>query len=368
MKIIIKKEDLLKTAEKIAKVANSDLGIKLTIFGGKKSNNIGLEAYNGNSMQICEYLDGTTEIKDNHIKIIETKFLNVVKQLGRLDAENFILKISETEISVSIDNKAEVKVKVKEKGCFLNLANIKQNDFFTVNTINFKNTIQKGGYAFSEEIEKISGILFEVYGSNLSVYSCDGHHGAKYSTEINRENESNLSFVLPNSIIQVVTLLQNEETSVIITDGMIFINNGVTFITLNQIKETFPVQAFTTIEKTRNNISCELVLNRKQLLNCIDIVSTVNTKEQPIRISNEKKEIYIYSGHNDAKCLLDAQCKGEFEHIYISSKYIKNSLTVSNTEDIKISISGEKDPIWIHELLSTPEMDYSFIMPVKLPQ
>ena len=224
------------------------------------------------------------------------------------------------------------------------------------------NLIDKTRFAISNEETRyfLNGLYFNISKNNnlskLTFVGTDGHRLAMSSAETDLFKNEVPGVIIPKKTINELSKLLSEETDEIGIDissnKIIFYINNITLIS-KLIDGNFPDYA----RVIPNNNQQHLKVNRLNLLDAVDRVSTIaNEKSPSIKFKLFKNLINLSTTNNENSTATEdikSNYDGNEIEIGFNSKYIMDILDNLESEEIKISFNDSSTPIIAQEQFSS---------------
>ena len=370
MKLLIEKKYLLEGLNAVSK-ALSTRNIIPVLNGIKFDlNKKGLYlTATDNDITIEYFIDKKqiTQIEEEGVSIIYGKtMLEIVKRLP--DTIIMIENFEGNEVSFKTETSI-YNFNCYSKEDFPNTDLDKSKDPITLDTIKFKETINKTSFACSlqESRPLLTGINLKITGDLFECIATDSYRLAKQTYNIVRQSTDNLNIVIPaRNINELVKILDDEKDLEmnIYSNKVIFRNNNITFQS-SLLNGNYP--------NTDNSIAKEfehtIKINLKEFYNILDRASilTQSKEKNIIDMEIQENKLYIRAnsleiGNVEEKMDIDNQT-GKSIKISFSSKYMLEALRMFNKEEIYLLLNGEISPI----ILKNIEDDglIQLILPMK---
>ena len=360
----VKNEVLVKAVNKIFSVVAT--GIRITIVGSKKVPNKGtmacIEAYDEKSVEIQTHFFIDTDCTDTvTCKVNGKEFSSIVRALGKL-AKDFDLTISDSDLSISVGESANIKLPVLSECKLIERPVEKPFCSIKVSTEDWLNALKKGAYAYGG---KGPGIYFNVNEEGIELYSLDGTRAAKSYVKGQVETSKELkecNFYVGPEINNIKAILGSDVTGIYILDKCVLVQNGTDVAIISKINSTFPVDIITNLYKSRA-IESTIELNQKDLLNGIEITTVIDdAKQMPLLLKIDQNKLYLLSSKGNAKIQLNATITGNFDFIAFNAELLRKAVEASG-ESIVLQYVNPQQPLWIEE--KENKDTYAFICPVN---
>ena len=364
MKLICSKTNLLKGVTIVSKAVPSKttMSILECILIDASANEIKLTA-NDMELGIETRIEG--EILEKGVIAVDAKvFTEIVRKLP----DNNITIESKNNFQISITcEKAHFNISGKSGEDFSYLPYIEKTDFLTLSQFTLKEVIRQTIFSIADNDNNklMTGELFEIHENQLKVVSLDGHRISIRKIEL-KENYQDRKVVVPGKSLQEISKILSGETDEEVR--IFFTNNHIVFEfdTTTVVSRLIEGEYFKINQMLSNDYETKFVINKKELLNCIDR-ATLLLKEgdkKPIifRISDDNMEININSQLGSMKEEIDIEKEGKDIMIGFNPKFLIEALRVIDDENITIYMVNPKAPCYIRD----EEQQYIYlILPVN---
>ena len=357
MKLICSKTNLLKGVTIVSKAVPSKttMSILECILIDASANEIKLTA-NDMELGIETRIEG--EILEKGVIAVDAKvFTEIVRKLP----DNDITIESKNNFQISITcEKAHFNISGKSGEDFSYLPYIEKTDFLTLSQFTLKEVIRQTIFSIADNDNNklMTGELFEIHENQLKVVSLDGHRISIRKIEL-KENYQDRKVVVPGKSLQEISKILSGETDEEVR--IFFTNNHIVF----EFDTTTVVSRLLEGEYF-NDYETKFVINKKELLNCIDratlLVKEGDKKPIIFRISDDNMEININSQLGSMKEEIDIEKEGKDIMIGFNPKFLIEALRVIDDENITIYMVNPKAPCYIRD----EEQQYIYlILPVN---
>ena len=296
-----------------------------------------------------------------------------------IDAKIFseiIRKFPDSEITITTDEnfkttitceKATFSIAGKSGEDFSYLPYIEKTDFLTLSQFTLKEVIRQTIFSIADNDNNklMTGELFEIHENQLKVVSLDGHRISIRKIEL-KENYQDRKVVVPGKSLQEISKILSGETDEEVR--IFFTNNHIVFEfdTTTVVSRLIEGEYFKINQMLSNDYETKFVINKKELLNCIDratlLVKEGDKKPIIFRISDDNMEININSQLGSMKEEIDIEKEGKDIMIGFNPKFLIEALRVIDDENITIYMVNPKAPCYIRD----EEQQYIYlILPVN---
>ncbi len=364
MKLICSKTNLLKGVTIVSKAVPSKttMSILECILIDASANEIKLTA-NDMELGIETRIEG--EILEKGVIAVDAKvFTEIVRKLP----DNDITIESKNNFQISITcEKAHFNISGKSGEDFSYLPYIEKTDFLTLSQFTLKEVIRQTIFSIADNDNNklMTGELFEIHENQLKVVSLDGHRISIRKIEL-KENYQDRKVVVPGKSLQEISKILSGETDEEVR--IFFTNNHIVFEfdTTTVVSRLIEGEYFKINQMLSNDYETKFVINKKELLNCIDratlLVKEGDKKPIIFRISDDNMEININSQLGSMKEEIDIEKEGKDIMIGFNPKFLIEALRVIDDENITIYMVNPKAPCYIRD----EEQQYIYlILPVN---
>ncbi len=364
MKLICSKTNLLKGVTIVSKAVPSKttMSILECILVDASANEIKLTA-NDMELGIETRIEG--EILEKGVIAVDAKvFTEIVRKLP----DNNITIESKNNFQISITcEKAHFNISGKSGEDFSYLPYIEKTDFLTLSQFTLKEVIRQTIFSIADNDNNklMTGELFEIHENQLKVVSLDGHRISIRKIEL-KENYQDRKVVVPGKSLQEISKILSGETDEEVR--IFFTNNHIVFEfdTTTVVSRLIEGEYFKINQMLSNDYETKFVINKKELLNCIDratlLVKEGDKKPIIFRISDDNMEININSQLGSMKEEIDIEKEGKDIMIGFNPKFLIEALRVIDDENITIYMVNPKAPCYIRD----EEQQYIYlILPVN---
>lgn len=364
MKLICSKANLLKGVNIVSKAVPSKttMSILECILIDASTNEIRLTA-NDMELGIETKIEG--EIVQKGIIAVDAKvFAEIVRKLP--DNDVVIESSSNYQISIACE-KAHFHISGKSGEDFSYLPYIEKTDFIALSQFTLKEVIRQTIFSIadSDNNKLMTGELFEVHDNELKVVSLDGHRISIRKIEL-KESYPDRKVIVPGKSLQEISKILSGETEDEVR--IFFTNNHIVFEfdTTTVVSRLIEGEYFKINQMLSSDYETKFVINKKELLNCIDratlLVKEGDKKPIIFRITNENMEININSQLGSMKEDIDIEKEGKDILIGFNPKFLIDALRVIDDENVTIYMVNPKAPCYIRD----EEQKYIYlILPVN---
>lgn len=364
MKLICSKSNLLKGVNIVSKAVPSKttMSILECILIDASTNEIKFTA-NDMELGIETIIEG--QIIQKGIVAIDAKvFAEIVRKLP--DNDVTIESSNNYQISITCE-KANFHISGKSGEDFSYLPYIEKTDFISLSQFTLKEVIRQTIFSIADNDNNklMTGELFEVHDNELKVVSLDGHRISIRKIEL-KENYPDRKVVVPGKSLQEISKILSGETEDEVR--IFFTGNHIVFEfdTTTVVSRLIEGEYFKINQMLSSDYETKFVINKKELLNCIDratlLVKEGDKKPIIFRITNENMEININSQLGSMKEDIDIEKEGKDILIGFNPKFLIDALRVIDDENVTIYMVNPKAPCYIRD----EEQKYIYlILPVN---
>ena len=364
MKLICSKSNLLKGVNIVSKAVPSKTTMTILecILIDASTNEIKLTA-NDMELGIETRIEG--DILQKGIIAVDAKvFSEIVRKLP--DNDVTIETGNNYQISITCE-KAHFNISGKTGEDFSYLPYIEKTDFISLSQFTLKEVIRQTIFSIAdnENNKLMTGELFEVHDNELKVVSLDGHRISIRKIEL-KESYPDRKVIVPGKSLQEISKILSGETGDEVR--IFFTGNHIVFEfdTTTVVSRLIEGEYFKINQMLSSDYETKFVINKKELLNCIDratlLVKEGDKKPIIFRITNENMEININSQLGSMKEDIDIQKEGKDIMIGFNPKFLIDALRVIDDENVTIYMVNPKAPCYIRD----EEQKYIYlILPVN---
>lgn len=349
-------KSILNALENVIKLVKRESTVVLNFHKNKQDKIIAnVQYFDGINTQITEHFAiKTNETESCTIYVNGKDLYTALRHLLNRDdvvelevGDKLVLQAKNTKMELPICDECKL-LEIKEE-----IARAKVE----LTTSEFLRSLEQCAYAIGTTNPIMDGMYFDASAEQFTILTTDGMRGAKSivpatiklvtpgenadKTEEMRIKE--LSFFAPKSISTLLSLCKAERTILIIFQNYILINNGTMFLQMNLIQENFPAAALEQVDKARIDESL-INIDVNDLNSAIDICTFGG--ENKIKMSCKDKKV-ILSSHNDTNTVvLDATATEDFESIFVSGPFLKQSISSMTYKKVTISVNGYAKPLF----------------------
>jgi DNA polymerase-3 subunit beta len=364
MKLICSKANLLKGVNIVSKAVPSKttMSILECILIDASTNVIKFTA-NDMELGIETVIEG--EILQKGIIAVDAKvFTEIIRKLP--DNDVTIESDSNYQISIKCE-KSHFNISGKSGEDFSYLPYIEKTDFIAISQFTLKEVIRQTIFSIADNDNNklMTGELFEIHNNEFKVVSLDGHRISIRKIEL-KENYPDRKVIVPGKSLQEISKIlsgeMDDEVRIFFTTNHIVFEFDQTTVVSRLIEGEY----FKINQMLSSDYETKFVINKKELLNCIDratlLVKEGDKKPIILRISNNNMEININSQLGSMKEDIDIEKEGKDIMIGFNPKFLIDALRVIDDENVTVYMVNPKAPCYIRD----EEQKYIYlILPVN---
>ncbi len=238
-------------------------------------------------------------------------------------------------------------------------------------------------FAASNELSKqvLTGVHLKTQGNGntgdvLEFAATDSHRLAVVATDLNAEsaeseiNLPKLAVTIPAKALRelekiVGDAISSDRVKVSFDSQVMVFKLGDRLLTTTKIAGDYPAYE----QLIPNNFEREVILDRKRLLNSLELVAVLAQKNNLVKfsINNNQSELVVSADAQDignAKQSMSAEIMGDDIEIAFNIKYLMDGLKALSTTEIKMQLNQWNQPV-IFSPLGGLNMTY-LVMPVQI--
>lgn len=305
------------------------------------------------------------EIQENGIIALDAKiFLEIVRKLP----DNNITIVSDLNFKTTITcEKAKFSIIGKSGEDFSYLPEIERNDSIIISQFTLKEVVRQTIFSIADNDNNrlMTGELFEINGDELKVVSLDGHRISIRKILLKNAYEPK-KVVIPGKTLSEISKIISGETdkdvSLFFTDKHVLFDFENTTVVSRLIEGEY----FRIDQMLSNDYETKVVINKRELLNCIDratlLVKEGDKKPIIINITDDSMELKINSTVGSMNEQIDIEKAGKDLMIGFNPRFLIDALRVIDDEQITVYLVNPKAPCFIRN----DESSYIYlILPVN---
>ncbi len=355
MKIKIKKNLLLEHLNKVSKALSAKnlvpalAGIKFEL----KKEGLTLTA-SDNDITIETFIpkcDDITIEETGSIIIYGRYILDIVR---KLEDEYINLEVfDETKVIISTE-KSEYNLNGINKRDYPNINLEESKTPITISTKDFKKMIGQTAFATSQDESRpqLTGINFKIVKDEIECNATDSYRLARKVLKLGKETNETYNIIVPSkNLMELVKIIDEEETELHIFNNKILFKSGNTIFQSRLINGSYP----NTTNLLPKDSLVKVTVNINELYNVIDRVSILTSDKEKNIVNLETKgnELIMRSnsveiGRVEEKMNISKDNDKEIV-ISFSAKYMMEALKTFEGEIATINFVGEVNPIIIKD-------------------
>ena len=370
MKIIIKKEILLDSLNKVSKAISTKnlvpalAGIK---FDLKKDgltltasdNDITIETFIPKNEDMSIEEEGSVIIQGRYILDIVRKIPDEKINLEVFDENNIIISTNNSEYNLNGINKRD----------YPNIVLEQKNDPINIDGKTFRKMINQTAFATSsdESRPQLTGINFKILGNEIECNATDSYRLARKIITLKEFKDENYNVVIPSKNLIELAKIINEDNEVSIS----IFSNKILFKTDNLLFQSRLINGSypNTSNLLPKNSLLKIKVNISQLYNVIDRVSILKSDKEKniVTLETEDNNLVMKSSSVEIGRVEEKMpiTKDDDKNIKISfsAKYMMEALKVFEGDEATITFVGEVNPIIIKD--NKDENLIQLVLPIR---
>lgn len=337
--------------------------------------------------------DGSLGIKTSfHAEVMAAGSITLPAKL----LNDIVTRLPEMEITLEVPDAETSVTTISSTSGQFQLTGIEAVEFPQLPTVETEQTIELpiavlneglGGCLFAASTELSKQVLTGVHlktqgvgGNNLSdtleFAATDSHRLAVVATDLNEASAEStielpkLAVTIPAKALReleriVSDFAETDTVKVSFDEQVMVFKLGDRLLTSTKIAGDYPAYEQLIPQK----FARELILDRKRLLSCLELVAVLAQKNNLVKFSsnNHKSELVLSADAQDignAQQSLPAQIMGEDIEIAFNIKYLMDGLKALPAAEIKMQLNEWNQPV-IFSPLGGLKMTY-LVMPVQI--
>ncbi len=349
MKLICSKANLLKGVNTVSKAVPSKTTMPILecILIDASSNEIKLTA-NDMELGIETRIEG--EIIEKGILAVEAKvFAEIIRKLPENDVT--VESSNNYQLSISCE-KSHFNISGKSGEDFSYLPYIEKTDFIILSQFTLKEVIRQTIFSIADNDNNklMTGELFEIHDNEFKVVSLDGHRISIRKIML-KDSYPDRKVIVPGKSLQEISKILSGETEDEVR--IFFTKNHIVFEfdTTTVVSRLIEGEYFKINQMLSSDYETKFVINKKELLNCIDratlLIKEGDKKPIVFRIVDGNMEININSALGSMKEEIDIQKEGKDILIGFNPRFLIDALRVIDDENVTIYMVNPKAPCYI---------------------
>ena len=244
---------------------------------------------------------------------------------------------------------------------------------FVMDSDNLTNLIVKTSYAISNDETRLhfNGVFLQEVESKLRAVATDGHRLSLIETDITEQNNEALvnGVIIPKKGVYEIKKISesypNTELTVSVDDSYMYINAkeeyhlGIRLIAREYPKYQSVIPGKTTYTLTADKDSIYNAVKRIKIMS--------NEKSNGVKVLIGDNQLTVMANHpslGDARETIAVDYDGKEMEIGFNAKYLMDSFSILETEDIILELNNELSPILVR---SNQLQNYlGIIMPLRI--
>ena len=349
MKVLCEKEKILKGINSVINgvASKTTMPILECILIDASSNEIKLTA-NDMELGIETRIEG--EIIEKGILAVEAKvFAEIIRKLPENDVT--VESSNNYQLSSSCE-KSHFNISGKSGEDFSYLPYIEKTDFIILSQFTLKEVIRQTIFSIADNDNNklMTGELFEIHDNEFKVVSLDGHRISIRKIML-KDSYPDRKVIVPGKSLQEISKILSGETEDEVR--IFFTKNHIVFEfdTTTVVSRLIEGEYFKINQMLSSDYETKFVINKKELLNCIDratlLIKEGDKKPIVFRIVDGNMEININSALGSMKEEIDIQKEGKDILIGFNPRFLIDALRVIDDENVTIYMVNPKAPCYI---------------------
>ena len=290
---------------------------------------------------------------------------------------DFIRKLTNEKIELELNDKNQLKINYTDSESFIqcynvlefpNLNIVNNGDYFTITKSNFKNLINKSIFstALDDTRPILKGCCFEISDKNINAIGLDGYRLA-FAKKPLIENTITTTIIIPaKSLMEISKFLEdsNEEVKVYIQKNILMVEIDNTKVITRLINGEF----INYKQIIPTDFTTSLIINKSVFEEAIERTSILSRVDRNNLVKFEiKDKILTLTSNSDIgniKENIGISLKGNDITIAFNSRYFSECLKTINNEAIKINFNTPSSPCVITP--SDSDEYLYLILPVRI--
>lgn len=364
MRVICSKSNLLNAVSTVSKAVSTKTTMPILecVLLDASANEIKLTA---NDMELGIETIVAGEIETKGIIALNAKIFSEL--VRKLPDSSIVIESNENFITTITCEKAKFNISGKQGDDFPKLPYIEKSQYICLSQFTLKELIQKTIFSISDNDSNklLTGELFEVNQSALKVASLDGHRISVRNTTLKEAYET-IKVVVPGKTLSEVSKILTgnieDEVRIYFTANHILFEFNHTIVVSRLIEGEY----FKINQMISTNYETKVVINKKEMLNCIDratlLVKEGEKKPIIINITDHEMELKIHSSIGSMDERIDIRKEGKDIMIGFNPRFMIDSLRAIDEEEVSLYLTNSKAPCIIRD---TEENYIYLILPVN---
>ena len=302
----------------------------------------------GYNTEMCMQTTMDARIEKEGSSVITAKLFSEI--IRKMPEDSITIEVDEKNIVYITSGKSNYKITGMPAEDYPELPVIRSRDIIKMDAQILSSMIRQTIYAISENDAKpaYTGSLFEIEEGNMRIVSVDGIRLAIRTEKIDYDGEK--SFIVPGRSLQEVLRLitPDTETAEIATAGRHIIFRMGEYSLISKLLETEFISYRSAIPTTHTT---ELTVNTRKFISTVERMSLLLTDKMksPIRCYIDENLITTTCNtmYGQGREEIEVEMQGESVEIGFNNRYLLDALKNSDTDEVKIYLSGSVKPMVI---------------------
>ncbi len=310
-----------------------------------ENNTITLSGYN---LEMCISTTLSANIREEGSTVVTSKLFSEI--IRKMPEDKITIEVDDKNIVYITSGRSDYKIIGMPAQDYPELPIIRSQESILIDGEILASMIRQTIYAISENDNKpaYTGSLFEIADGTIRIVSVDGIRLAIRTEKIDYAGEK--SFIVPGKALQEVQKLitPNTKQVSITASGRHIIFRIDNYSMISRLIETEFINYRSAIPTSHIT---ELKVNTRKFINTVERMSLLlNEKmKSPIRcyIDNNMIKTTCNTMLGQAHDEVEAEMQGENVEIGFNNRYLLDALRYSETDEVKIHLSGSVKPMVI---------------------
>ncbi len=297
------------------------------------------------------------------LSIPSKRFFQLVRELTEANIE---VEASDKEMVEIKSGSSRFRLHGMDKEEFPSLPNLKEAVQFALSGSLLKEVFHRTSFAVSKEDSRyaLTGVLMRIEGGRAIFVGADGKRLARTEIPIPLNSPFSGEYVIPLKAVDEIMkiLVDEEETTVYLTEDKIGVEAGNTILTTKLLASEYP--NFDQVIASRSEM--KITLHREELVTLLRQVSLfTNDTSQSVRFTFVPGELVLTANSpevGEGKVSMPVNYEGERLEIAFNPFYFLDILRHTHDETVTLGVSDPYNPGIITD--STPSL--FVIMPMRL--
>ena len=351
MKLIFEKTELVRAVNTVQKAVSvrTTMEILQCILIDAKGSSI---FFAGNDLDLGIQTGVTGEIVEKGAVALNAKtFSELVKKLPE---DQITFEVNENNLCHLTCDKKSFEIPGLSADEFSYLPEIEKENSVTLSQNALKDIINQTIFSLSVNDVNVmmTGELFEIKEGNLKVVALDSHRISIRNIPVD-EKDRNIKVVIPGkSLKEISGILESDtekEVHIYFSERHVLFEFDDTRVVSRLLEGNY----FNVNQMISNDNATQIVLNRKQLIDSIDILMVLiqESDKRPVimDIKDDVMDIYVKTGKGYGIESVDIKKTGADIKIGFNPKFIIEALKVIEDEEVTISFVNPKSPCFIKD-------------------